>query len=62
MASSKSKFDVGDVVFHKSAEEKAQGVVIAVRLIEVDWGPEVGSVVHHEDTLTDKFVPKFGDG
>jgi hypothetical protein len=52
---------VGDVVYHKTAEEKIEGIVTAVRLVEVDWGPDRVTSVHHENTLTDKFTPKFGD-
>lgn len=54
--------EVGDVVYHRSPEEKIQGIVTAVRLVEVDWGPENMTSVHHENTLTDKFTVKFGDG
>jgi len=55
-------FEVGDTVYSKaSADDKIPGIVTAVRLIEVDWGPDRVTSVHHEHTLTDKFVPKFGD-
>lgn len=57
----KPKIEVGDVVYHKNHEDKQAGIVTAVRLVEVDWGPEIGSLIHHEDTLTDKFTPKFGE-
>ncbi len=53
--------EVGDVVYHKTAEERVEGIVTAVRLVEVDWGPDRVTSVHHESTLTDKFTPKFGD-
>lgn len=54
--------EVGDTVYHKAAEEKIRGIVTAIRLVEVDFGPEHGHQVHHSHTLTDTFVPKFGDG
>lgn len=61
MAKEKPRLEVGDVVYHKNSEEKQAGIVTAVRLVEVDWSPEIGAIVHHEDTLTDKFTPKFGE-
>ena len=61
MAKDKPKLEVGDVVYHKNSEDKLSGTVVGVKLVEVDWGPETGSLVHHEDTLTDKFTPKFGE-
>lgn len=51
----------GDTVYHRSAEEKIAGTVVSVELVEVDWGPEHCSSVHHEHTLTTKYTPKFGD-
>jgi hypothetical protein len=55
-------FEVGDQVFHKATEDPVVGVVTAVRLIEVDWGPELGTSVHHENVLSTEHVPKFGVG
>ncbi len=52
--------EVGDVVYHKTSEEKVEGIVTATRLVEVDWGPDRVTSVHHEHALTDKFIPKFG--
>lgn len=61
MAKEKPRIEVGDTVYHKNAEDKVTGTVTAIRLVEVDWGPECGTIVHREDTLTDKYVQKFGD-
>lgn len=55
------QLEIGDTVYHRSAEDKIAGTVVAVKLVEVDWGPEHHCSVHHEHTLTTKFVPKFGE-
>lgn len=52
-------FKEGDFVYHKTAEEKVRGIVIAVNNVEVDWGPEIGVVAHDPRTLTHNFTPKF---
>lgn len=56
------QLEVGDTVFHKTADERREGIVIATKLVEVDWGPELGTSVCLERALTDKYTPKFGDG
>lgn len=53
------ELQVGDTVYHKTPGDPIRGIVIATNLVEVDWGPEHESVVHHPTTLTTAFVPDY---
>ncbi len=50
----------GDVVYHITEAEKKPGIVTATKLVEVDWGQDAGTSVHHEATLTQTYVPDYG--
>ncbi len=68
MARIRSTFLYGDTVYHRCSEEKSPGIVISVvdegahSTYWVDWGPDNGTVLHHEITLSSKFTPDFKKG
>jgi hypothetical protein len=55
------EIQVGDVVYHTTQEDRIAGVVIAVRMVLVDFGPEHGESYHPESALTDRYRPNFGE-
>lgn len=59
MAKQPPELQVGDVVYHTTQEDRIAGVVVSVRLVEVDWGPEHGTSVHPEASLSDRYRPNF---
>ncbi len=62
MTTAKDKpLQVGEVVYHITGGERKPGVVITPGLVEVDWGPEIGTSSHPEHTLTRTYVPDYGE-
>lgn len=61
-----SNFEIGDEVFHIANDEPTKGIVVGkvtrsqLGECEVDWGPNIGTMIHFEYVLRDKFIPKFG--